>query len=107
VTRLLIGATLLAMIAYGLWEVYPLVAGPALTITSPKDGATYKDGVVIIEGSAARATALALNGSPLLPERSGHYSLTLAFPRGGSILRLTATDRFGRTVTKERIIYVP
>lgn len=106
-TRLLIALTLTLIAAYGAWEAYPLLAGPALTITSPGNGASYADGVVTVEGRATRATALTLDGNPLLPDREGHYAITLAFPRGGSILRLTATDRFGRTLTRERTIYVP
>ena len=106
-TRLLIALTLALIAAYGAWEAYPLLVGPTLTVIAPKNGASYEDGVVTIEGRAARATALTLNGNPLLPDRAGHYAITLAFPHGGSILRLTATDRFGRTLTRERTIYVP
>ena len=106
-TRLLLGLVLAMFLAYGVFEVRPLLAGPALLIERPTNGASYTDGVVTIEGRASRTVALMLDGAPLLPDQSGHFSSTLAFSTGGSILTFTATDRFGRSVIKERIVYVP
>ena len=101
------GLALLAILAYGAWEAHPLLAGPSLVISSPADGTSSPDGVISIEGSESRATALTLDGAPLLPDEAGHFSAVLAFPAGGSILTFTATDRFGRSITKTRTIYVP
>ena len=106
-TRFFIGLIISVFAVYGLWEAYPLIAGPALTIVEPVSGAHYLDGIVAITGQARRVTALTLDGGPLFAEQSGRFTTTLAFPRGGSILTLTATDRFGRSVTKQRYIYVP
>lgn len=106
-TRLLIGLVLASLAAYGLWEAYPLLAGPALSVAEPVQGASYPGGVATISGRASRAATLTLDGAPLLADQSGRFLATLAFPAGGSILTFTATDRFGRRVSKERLIYVP
>lgn len=106
-TRPLIALVLLALLSYGAIELYPLLAGPSLTTIFPKDGANYPDGVVKIEGRALRAASLSLNGGPLFPDETGHFETELAYPPGGSILTLTATDRFGRTRTRERTLYIP
>lgn len=106
-TRYLIALALLVFIGYGLMEAWPLLSGPSLSIVSPLDNAAYPDGIVSIRGKAARAVALSLNGSPVLREEDGSFSSTLTFPRGGSILTFSATDRFGRTVTATRSIFVP
>ena len=106
-TRALLGFVLATLAAYGLWEAYPLIAGPALTITAPAEGASYPDGVVAITGRASRTVALTLDGHPLLADQGGRFETTFAFPHGGSILTFTATDRFGRSIAKERMIYVP
>ena len=106
-TRILLGLVLTALVAYGLWEAYPLVLGPSLAVSAPVEGARYPDGVATIAGRVARATTLTLNGGPLLAEQAGRFETTLAFPRGGSILTFVATDRFGRSVTRQRYIYVP
>lgn len=106
-TKPLIAIALAALIGYGLWELHPLLAGPAITLASPANGATVAGGVVTVAGRAARAVALTLDGAPLLPEQNGRFTETLALPPGGSILTLMATDRFGRSVTTTRLIYVP
>ncbi|MBU6388655.1 hypothetical protein KGQ72_02170 [Patescibacteria group bacterium] len=106
-TKYLLFAVLFIFISYGLVEAWPLIDGPSLSITSPKDNAPYPGGVVAVEGKAARAATLTLDGAPLLHDQDGSFSSTLTFPRGGSILTFVATDRFGRTVVATRSIFVP
>ena len=106
-TNHLLIAVLLILIGYGGIEAWPLLAGPVLSIDSPLPHATYPFGIVSIQGTAARATALTVNGAPLLHDQNGAFSSTLTFPRGGSILTFVAIDRFGRSVTASRSIFVP
>ncbi len=106
-TRTLIFIVLAVFALYGAIEAWPLVAGPSLTITSPADNATIEGGIVTVAGSAARAARLTLDGANVLRDQEGSFSTTLTFPRGGSILTFVATDRFGRTVTATRNIFVP
>ncbi|MBU6321024.1 MAG: hypothetical protein KGI78_00160 [Patescibacteria group bacterium] len=105
--RALIAVVLAVVLGYGLFEGYPLLAGPSLVVASPAEGAHAPDGVVTVSGRAARTVALTLDGAALLPDQSGRFGATLAFPPGGSILTFTATDRFGRRTTVTRAIYVP
>jgi len=105
--RYLIGAILLALIVYGGIEAWPLILGPGLSISSPSDYGSYPGGIVPVEGVAPRAVALSLNGAILLHDQEGRFSSTLTFPQGGSILTFEARDRFGRTVTATRSIFVP
>ena len=106
-TKYLIGAILLVLIVYGLIEAWPLLVGPSLSITSPTENAPFPSGIVSIIGKAERASSVTLNGTVLLHDQNGDFSSTLTFPRGGSILTFVATDRFGRTVTATRNIFVP
>lgn len=106
-TRYLLAIALSLLAAYGLLEAWPLLAGPSLTVDSPRDGAPFPSGIVTIEGKAARIARLTLNGTPLLHDESGAFSSTLTFPHGGSILTFVATDRFGRRITTTRSIFVP
>ena len=106
-TKYLIGAVLLVLAGYGLIKAWPLMAGPALSIMSPTNNAPFPGGIVSVRGRAERAAAIMLNGAPLLHDQSGDFSSTLTFPRGGSILTFVATDRFGRTVTETRSVFVP
>lgn len=106
-TRTLIGIVLALLVVYGITEGWPLLNGPRLSITSPTNDASYPTGTVTISGKVANATALTLDGAPVIPDANGSFSSTFAFPKGGSILTMTATDRFGRTITKTREIYIP
>jgi hypothetical protein len=106
-TRYLIGTVLFVLIGYGCLEAWPLLAGPSLVIESPTENASFPEGIVTVQGRAARAAVLMLNGLPVLHDQNGDFSSTLTFPQGGSILTFVATDRFGRTVTATRSIFVP
>lgn len=106
-TKYLIIATLTILAGYGCVEAWPLMAGPTLSIASPLNNASFPEGAVPIAGRAARAAQLTLDGAPILRDQQGNFSSTLTFPRGGSILTFAATDRFGRTVTATRSIFVP
>ena len=106
-TRYLIATALLFLGGYGLVEAWPLLYGPSLSLDTPQDGASVPGGIVTVVGEAPRAAKLTLNGAPLLHDQSGDFSSTLTFPLGGSLLTFVATDRFGRTVTETRTIYVP
>lgn len=105
--RYLIGAVLFILVGYGLIEAWPLITGPRLYITSPLDNASFTDGIVNVQGKVKNATTVTINGATQLQDQEGNFSSTLTFPRGGSILTFTATDRFGRTVTATRSIFVP
>lgn len=104
--KYLIGAVLLVSIGYGTLEAWPLIVGPKLIIDSPTNNESFPLGMVRVGGEALRATELTVNGAALLYDQDGGFSSTLTFPRGGSILTFVATDRFGRTVTATRNIFV-
>jgi len=101
--------TLLALVLiYGLWEARPLLIGPSLSVTSPTAGEVVQSGVLTILGTALRATTLTLDGAPLLADATnGHFAVTLAYGPGTSILTFVARDRFGRSRTTTRTIFVP
>lgn len=106
-TRYFIGLVVFAIAVYGLVKAWPLIAGPSLSVVSPADNAAFPGGIVAVQGKAGRASTITLNGATLLRDQNGEFSSTLTFPRGGSILTFTATDRFGMTVTETRTIFVP
>jgi hypothetical protein len=90
-------------VGYGLVEAWPLIAGPSFSVELAP---VSNDGVVTIKGSSSRIATLTLNGAPILRNEMGNFSSTLTFPQGRSILTLVATDRFGRSVTETRSLFV-
>lgn len=106
-TKLALGLALLALGVYGGVEAWPLVAGPSLTIRSPEPGTTVPGGVTSVRGAVERVSGLSLNGMPILPDETGAFVSTLAFSPGTTILTFVAKDRFGRSITTTRTIFVP
>ncbi len=106
-TRYLILAVFVILLGYGFMEALPLIEGPQLFISAPANDASFPGGIVTISGKAVRAAVLTLDGALLPHDQNGSFSSTRVFPRGGSILTFVATDRFGRTVTQTRTIFVP
>ncbi|MBI3572496.1 hypothetical protein HY091_03130 [Candidatus Kaiserbacteria bacterium] len=106
-TKYLIAGVLVLLVGYGLVEAWPLLKGPALVIDSPTPGAVFPGAIASVSGKVLRASALTLDGAPLLPDEQGAFSATLTFPRGSSILTFVAADRFGRSIIKTRQIFVP
>ncbi|HVX90202.1 MAG TPA: hypothetical protein VHC20_01010 [Candidatus Paceibacterota bacterium] len=104
--RAAIAIVLLILVGYGAVEALPLIEGPALHASVTLD-ASSTPGVVTLSGQAFRVTELALDGSPILTDDHGNFSRLIVLPRGASIMSLTATDRFGRSVTREETVYVP
>lgn len=102
-----IAVVLLLLVGYGLLEARHLVQGPAIELVSPTSYTSYPGGFIEISGRARNTEELSLNGGPLLIDEEGRFSDTILLPSGGGILSLTATDRFGRTVTERRTIFVP
>ncbi len=107
-TKRLLIALFVALAIYGGIEAWPIVAGPTLSISAPAQNATLPpDGIVTVRGNVARAAKLTLDGTLIDREENGDFSATLTLPRGGAILTMTAADRFGRSVTASRSVFVP
>ena len=100
-----IGLILLALVlSYGLVKAIPLLRGPQIVIS---DLSTNQTGLTNLSGTAIHTETLSVDGSTLLIDGEGHFSTKLMLPRGGAILTLTATDRFGRSRTLERTVVTP
>lgn len=104
--RFLATLTLIIVAGYGLIKAWPLLSGPELVLTSPTLGAVSPDGFITVSGKALHTQSLSLDGGPLLLDEQGNFSRTLLLPRGGVILSLTATDRFGRTTSKQPALLI-
>jgi hypothetical protein len=98
---------LVIVIGYGLREALPLITGPQLVINEPKNSGIFYNSFINISGTAVHTQSVSLNGGPLLTDQNGRFQTTLTLPHGGAILTLTATDRFGRSTTERRTVFVP
>lgn len=93
-------AFVLLLAAYGTYEAYDLIAGPSITVLSPKEGAVITDSLVTIEGETKNVTWISLLGRPITINEHGVFKEKLLLPPGYSILTLEAKDRLGRRISK-------
>jgi len=107
IIRAAVALVLVILIGYGATRAWPLLAGPSLSIASPIDNETALEGPTPVTGIAQHTENLWLNGAPLLIDEDGNFATSLVLPKGGAILSLTATDRFGREITERRTVFVP
>ena len=89
-----------ALVWYAVWEAWPLITGPSLTlaeVTVRQDSRT-----ATIVGSAQNVTAITLNDRPIFTNDDGDFKEELVLENGYTILTLRAQDRYGRTVMLAR-----
>lgn len=96
---LLIGLAVIT-ISYGAFRVYPLVAGPSITIYSPADGDYVASSTFEVSGQVKRANTITLQGKVITIDTEGRFKETLVAQAPYTILVLVATDSYGETISK-------
>ena len=102
--RTAILALLALVFIYGFVKALPLIRGPRIIVS---ELSTTPDGLTVLSGTALHTESVVLDGGSLPIDDAGRFSARLHLPRGGAILTLTATDRFGRSRTLERTVLTP
>jgi Glucodextranase, domain B len=78
---------------------------PALSITSPDDGATVDDHVVTFEGTTEPGASVSSGPYAANVDDDGHWSLMLVVADGPNGALFTATDDAGNTTSKRIVVY--
>jgi hypothetical protein len=95
-----IGILIMVSFLYGGFKVYPLLAGPMITIYNPHDGDTVASTTFELSGQAIRAKEITVQGRPIPIGTDGHFAEILIAQAPYTILVITATDFYGATTTK-------
>lgn len=95
-----LGALIVITIFYGLWRAYPLLAGPHITINTPKDGSMVASTTFVISGKVSRVKNIEIQGRPIPIDKDGNFSeiLVASFPY--TIITISATDFYAKTLVK-------
>lgn len=96
----LIGGLILLSLLYGLFKAYPLIRGPSITIYNPQDGDTVASSSFELSGLALRAKEITVQGRLIPIGTDGHFTELLVANPPYTILVISATDYYGKTVTK-------
>lgn len=95
-----------ALGGYTTFQFRTLIAGPQLTLETPRDGATQTASLVEVRGSARNISTLTLNGRKIFINEADRFSERLVLAYGYNIITVTATDSLGRSETRvRRVVY--
>lgn len=97
---LIVVLVVLFIVGYAYFRSESLILGPKIEIESPVNGETLENQLVKIEGRAARIATIFMNGRQIFTDQSGHFSEPLLLSYGYNIIKLTAQDKFGRSVSQ-------
>jgi hypothetical protein len=88
---------LFIIVAYTILAAFPFLQGPLLSLNPVET----VEGVTRISGHTSRVSYLSINGLPVALSEDGNFSVERAYPTGYTAVTVLATDRFGRTLTKD------
>lgn len=95
------------IIGYAAFQAANFVRGPEITVDSPQDGASVREALLEIRGTAHNLSYLTLNGDKIFTDEAGSWSEKTLLSPGYNIVTLRAQDRFNRTTEKQlHITYI-
>ncbi len=87
-------------VGYGALKTYPLFVGPTVSIYNPHDGDTVASTTFEISGKVSRVKEITVQGRAIPIGTDGHFTEILLAQYPYTILVVTATDFYGKTITK-------
>lgn len=94
-------------ILYSAYESYNLITGPKITILSPENGSSIDNNWFLLEGIAKNVSFISLNDRKIFIDDKGNFKEKLLLPYGYTIIKIDASDRFGKKVNKTLSLYRP
>ena len=89
------------ILAYSLFKVSPFFIGPSVVIDSPKNGESISGDTFVVSGSISNAQNASILGRPIEQSTDGKFSETVVFTLPYTIVRVQASDSWGRKDIKE------
>ena len=88
------------ILGYGLFQARNIIAGPEITITTPQNGASVNDPLVVVSGIATNINSITMNDRQIFIDKQGNFSEKLLAPEGYTIIKVAAQDKFGRRIER-------
>ncbi len=94
------------IIAYAYIQSHSILAGPSITITTPRNGITVSQPEVLVEGIAKNISRISLDDRVIFVDEQGRFSEKLILGVGYNIIEVEAKDKFGKSAaTTLELIY--
>ena len=106
-SALFIGAGILLILLYILYQARFLTEGPVITLQN-EPPTTTSSSTLTVTGNAQNIVSLSINGRTIYTTDEGVFSETLTLPLGYTIVTIEGVDRYGKRARIERsIVYTP
>jgi hypothetical protein len=97
----------LLIIIYAIFGSHYLIVGVKIRNVNLNDGATVKNAVQEVTGTAQNATKLTLDGREISVDLAGNFNETIALLPGYNIISIVALDKFGYSDEKDyKLMYI-
>jgi hypothetical protein len=90
---------------YGMWISRDLLFGIRLSVSGISDGMSAQAPLLDITGTARHANNVTLDGRTIPIAQSGAWSDTIALMPGYNVVTIGASDKFGRTKSRQYRVY--
>jgi len=90
----------LVILVYSGFQAEKLIRGPIIDVYSPKNGSTYNNALIEIDGKARNIAHLNLNGRKIFTDENGYFKEKLLLSPGYNIIKLDAEDKFKKRKEK-------
>jgi hypothetical protein len=94
------GGLVIVAILYGGWRAYPLLSGPEITILSPHNGDIVASTTFQVLGRVSHVKNISLQGRPIPVDKEGNFAEIIVAQSPYTVIVITATDFYDKTVTK-------
>jgi hypothetical protein len=102
-----IGILVACIFFYSTYQARNLINGPSITLDDTHT-IVQSERIIVLRGTTQNIVKLTVNGKEIHTNASGVFDHKLILEDGYSITRITAKDRFGRSISLDRTyVYVP
>lgn len=84
---------------YAMFQAQNIWNGPIIIVEDPSNGGSSPE-VAQIAGVARNIISLTLNGRQIFTDKNGNFAGKLLLSEGYNVVKITAQDKFGRSVDK-------
>lgn len=85
---------------YSLYEARNIIRGPIVEIFEPTDGSAIENPLIEVKGMAQNISSISINDRAITVDKEGVFSEKLLLSPGYNIIKLSASDKFGRHTEK-------
>ncbi len=102
----MIAAVCLGIVGYLGWQINSLIMAPSIELFIPNDGVAVSEARTEVSGQVEERVQVWVNGSSVLPDRSGYFSTLVDLERGPNIINIEAAKRYSRkTVVYRTVVF--